>query len=132
MLEAQIAGSSTFGVSVIAVKVSTPPSSGKLSVSPSAGEALATKFTLTSQDWVSEELPLCAPASLSPLQLSLSLSLEHRKRPHSHSGVVVIVAVSSPFSTKNNSKGTDGERRRSFSFGKRVSNTPTSLSRKKQ
>ena len=65
MLDAQVEGFSTLGVSVITVKVSTPPSSGKLVVSPSAGEALTTGFMLTTQDWVSEELPLRAPAFFS-------------------------------------------------------------------
>ena len=66
MLEARVGDADTVGVSVITVEVSTPPSSGKLLVSPSAGEALTTGFELRAVDWVSEELPLRAPAS-SPL-----------------------------------------------------------------
>ena len=83
MLEAQVEGFSTVGVSVITVEVSRPPSSGKLIVSPDAGEAIATQFMLTTQDWVSDELPLRAPAFFLGLKLFRSFMSTGNAYTHS-------------------------------------------------
>ncbi|KAJ1452992.1 REJ domain-containing protein [Pelagophyceae sp. CCMP2097] len=81
------------GEARVTVVVANPPSSGRLSVAPVAGEAFTTPFTLTASSWVGDSLPLkyafqtrnatLQTSSLEPRALGVRLAV----------GTVVLIVV---------------------------------------